>query len=200
MENWLNGGDNLGFLLSATNSWENPVSLNIGHKYHGKFQPVLVAYLVKERRRQGGFITFQHHERNEFPSSGRSTDGIRLTHAPAERLTRLSVSSNTEPHYTAACSKHIWYISFQELSWNDFIISPPGFMAFRCKGSCTAPGSSFTNHGLLANAFYGTRNHAKVPCCVADSYRPLPIMYYDKNQNVVIKMYDDMIVESCMCR
>lgn len=37
-------------------------------------------------------------------------------------------------------------------------------------------------------------------CCVPITYQSMPIMYYDKFDNVVIKTYDDIIVSECGCR
>lgn len=56
VQNWLHGEQNLGFLLSATDSWENTVPLNIGRKYHGKIQPMLILYI--KRKNQRGNLDF----------------------------------------------------------------------------------------------------------------------------------------------
>lgn len=38
------------------------------------------------------------------------------------------------------------------------------------------------------------------PCCVADKLQPVTLLFYDEYDNIVLKTYSDMIVESCACR
>ncbi|GJQ88858.1 putative bone morphogenetic protein [Trypoxylus dichotomus] len=118
-----------------------------------------------------------------------------------ERYLSFSKNTNILPTNPTGCNKHVWYISFQELGWNNFILAPYGFMAFRCKGSCFTPIiSPFTNHALLKFMYQGTYSYLRKPCCVPDTMKPLTIMYIDNNQNVAIKVYEDMIVDGCGCR
>lgn len=118
-----------------------------------------------------------------------------------ERYLSLSKNTNTFPTHPTGCSKYVWYVSFQEMGWNNFILAPSGFMSFRCKGSCFTPIiSPFTNHALLKFMYQETYTYLRKPCCVPDTMKPLTIMYIDNKQNVVIKMYEDMIVDGCGCR
>ncbi|KAI4459402.1 tgf-beta family [Holotrichia oblita] len=184
VQNWLNGEENLGFLLSATDSWENTVALNIGRKYHGKIQPMLILYINKQNQRVTSTANLPRPNRKHM-----------------ERYLSFSKNTNTLPTHPTGCSKYVWYVSFQEMGWNNFILAPSGFMSFRCKGSCFTPIiSPFTNHALLKFMYQETYTYLRKPCCVPDTMKPLTIMYIDNKQNVVIKMYEDMIVDGCGCR
>lgn len=94
------------------------------------------------------------------------------------------------------CQKITWKINFEQLGWNSFIIEPLEFEAYDCHGRCVnymEPNT--TSHLKLLNIFQ-KRNG----CCIPTKYMTMPIMYYDKFDNVVIKNYDDIIVSHCGCR
>lgn len=96
------------------------------------------------------------------------------------------------------CSRHIWYVNFQDLGWDNFIIAPKGYMAYRCKGSCKATDN--THHGEIKKIYQGLGELLESPRCVPTSYKYLPLMYFDNYENIVVKQYDEMIVEKCGCR
>ncbi|XP_017776360.1 PREDICTED: bone morphogenetic protein 2-like [Nicrophorus vespilloides] len=178
IENWRNGEENHGFLLSTTDSNENIDFVNFAHRERngGKYQPTLIVYLDSAKR------------------SGRSCEGG----AKNVEQKSFKLSEMISKHYDP-CGRHIWYISFHEIGWNNFIIAPGGYMAYRCKGGCGSLATPYSNHGKLARLF--DKNSAtNVPCCVPNGYRSLLIMFYDRESNVVIKEYDDMIVNGCACR
>ena len=37
------------------------------------------------------------------------------------------------------------------------------------------------------------------PHCVPSSLQPLPLLSYDQSGNVLMKLYDDMVVKDCSC-
>lgn len=52
---------------------------------------------------------------------------------------------------TTSCCRDSLYISFAEIGWNDWILQPPGYHAYFCRGSC-ASAASIT----LSDAYYNT--------------------------------------------
>ncbi|XP_022912819.1 bone morphogenetic protein 2-like [Onthophagus taurus] len=187
IQNWLKSEPNLGFLLTCTDSSDVPLQLNIARKSNQKFQPILVIYVKKKFSRNHAKISHLNKRLNRNRIFQNSLD--------FKTINRL-------PLTTSGCNKQIWYISFQEMGWNNFILAPDGFMAFQCRGSCISTISSSpttTNHGLLKHLFHSFV-YVKKPCCVPDTYKSLVIMFLDRFQNVIIKNYDDMIVDSCACR
>lgn len=82
------------------------------------------------------------------------------------------------------------------MGWNNFIIHPKELVAHDCSGKCQDfMETSITNHLKLLNVF-----QKRSGCCVPIRYGSIPIMYYDKYDNVVIKNYNDIIVTDCGCR
>lgn len=37
------------------------------------------------------------------------------------------------------------------------------------------------------------------PCCVPDRLQSISLLYFDDEENVVLKQYDDMVALSCGC-
>lgn len=98
------------------------------------------------------------------------------------------------------CCRFSLWISFADLGWGDWILAPEGYLAHFCDGTCP-------HRYKLANRFSGIKAHvnarnpaaAPAPCCSATRMSPLPIAHYDQFGQAVISVFDDMIVEECMC-
>ena len=102
------------------------------------------------------------------------------------------------------CRRHALYVDFQDVGWNDWIVAPPGYDAYYCHGDCPFPLADHlnsTNHAIvqtLVNSVYPT----SVPraCCVPTELTPISMLYIDNFEKVVLKNYQDMVVEGCGCR
>lgn len=98
------------------------------------------------------------------------------------------------------CSRKLWEINFHKSGWH-FIIKPASLMAYKCSGSCSiAPNSFFNQYGHLLNFFRKQSHNESYSCCVPVTFSSATIMFYDYFDNVVIKVYDNMVVEKCGCR
>ncbi|KAL0267428.1 UNVERIFIED_CONTAM: hypothetical protein PYX00_009704 [Menopon gallinae] len=102
------------------------------------------------------------------------------------------------------CRRHELYVDFGDVGWNDWIVAPPGYNAFYCAGDCPFPLSDHlnsTNHAIvqtLVNSAFP--NTAPKACCVPTTLIPISMLYVDEDNKVVLKTYDDMMVEGCGCR
>lgn len=193
IENWLQGADNLGLLLAARDGSDNTLDLNIVHRDNngGIYQPTLILYYEKKNKPCEIEEVIHRKERvSSSPQQQRRT--VNQRHM---RLLQKGVTP---------CGRHIWYVSFHQLGWNNFILSPHGFMAYRCRGQCIpVPFSApYTNHAKLESNFGEDKQmkHRPQPCCVPQRYKPLVLMFHDRYQNVIIKRYEEMIVDECGCR
>lgn len=113
----------------------------------------------------------------------------------SETLTAEQDLKSKEIQSTASCQKKGWTVNFKSLHWDKFIITPDGFVAHDCSGKCMNSHSDLINHVKLLRIF-----NKRPSCCIPVEYLPLPIMFYDKWRNVVIKNYENMIVSKCGCR
>ncbi|ODM95901.1 Protein decapentaplegic [Orchesella cincta] len=101
------------------------------------------------------------------------------------------------------CSKKPMFVDFTDVGWNDWIVAPPGYQAFFCSGECPFPMAEHlnaTNHAVI-QALINSMNPALVPppCCVPNKYSSLSLLYTDSSDRIVLKNYNEMVVDSCGC-
>ncbi|XP_056153565.1 bone morphogenetic protein 2-B-like [Lampris incognitus] len=103
-----------------------------------------------------------------------------------------------------SCQRVPLFVDFEEIGWAGWIISPRGYNAYHCKGSCPFPlGESLraTNHATVLSIMHALKiaRDAGTPCCVPDHLQSISLLYFDDEENVVLKQYDDMVAVSCGC-
>ncbi|KFP19268.1 Derriere protein, partial [Egretta garzetta] len=112
-------------------------------------------------------------------------------------------------HYTPVtpsnlCKPRRLYISFSDVGWENWIIAPQGYMANYCLGECPFPLTAelnSTNHAILQTMVHSLDpDGTPQPCCVPVRLSPISILYYDNNDNVVLRHYEDMVVDEGGCR
>ncbi|KAL8564066.1 hypothetical protein ACOMHN_034543 [Nucella lapillus] len=104
-----------------------------------------------------------------------------------------------------ACSRRQLVVDFADIGWGDWIISPKSFQAYYCTGSCSFPPAKklqSSNHATIQSIVHtiGLYSEVPPPCCVPDALTSLTLLYFDEHQNVVLKNYPGMSVQSCACR
>ncbi|KFO91511.1 Derriere protein, partial [Buceros rhinoceros silvestris] len=102
------------------------------------------------------------------------------------------------------CKPRRLYISFSDVGWENWIIAPQGYMANYCLGECPFPLTAelnSPNHAILQTMVHSLDPQGTPqPCCVPVRLSPISILYYDNNDNVVLRHYEDMVVDECGCR
>ncbi|GFX05342.1 bone morphogenetic protein 3 [Trichonephila clavipes] len=103
------------------------------------------------------------------------------------------------------CQKRKMVVSFAEIGWGDWIISPKTFDASYCSGVCPHPlkkSIQSSNHATIQGLIHSLGMKKNVPelCCVPNSLAPVSLLYYDQNKNIVLKSFPDMSVQNCSCR
>lgn len=103
-----------------------------------------------------------------------------------------------------SCAKHEMYVDFDEIGWSGWIISPKGYNAYHCKGACPFPlGQSQkpTNHATVQSIVHALKvgKDVSTPCCVPNKLYSISLLYFDDDENVILKQYDDMVAASCGC-
>ncbi|XP_075938037.1 protein DVR-1 [Anarhichas minor] len=102
------------------------------------------------------------------------------------------------------CKVRRLYIDFKDVGWQDWIIAPQGYMTNYCHGECPFPLSESlngTNHAILQTLVHSLDpDVTPQPCCVPVRLSPISMLYYDNNDNVVLRHYQDMVVDECGCR
>uniref|UniRef100_A0A8C8YC22 Growth differentiation factor 1 n=1 Tax=Prolemur simus TaxID=1328070 RepID=A0A8C8YC22_PROSS len=106
------------------------------------------------------------------------------------------------------CRARRLYVSFREVGWHRWVIAPRGFLANYCQGQCalsaalSGPGGPpALNHAVLRALMHATTPAAGgLPCCVPARLSPISLLFFDNSDNVVLRHYEDMVVDECGCR
>jgi len=100
---------------------------------------------------------------------------------------------------TRCCRYPLW-VSFQEIGWDRWILAPDGYRAYFCDGSCPPRHRVATHYAGIRALVNGIRpDAAPPPCCAATRMAPLTIAHYNRDGRAVVSVFDDMIVDECMC-
>nr|AHB37078.1 dpp protein [Crassostrea gigas] len=106
--------------------------------------------------------------------------------------------------YNNQCRRKELNVDFKAVGWNDWIFAPPGYNAYYCDGSCHWPYDdhmNVTNHAIVQDLVNSIDPRAAPkPCCVPTELSSLSLLYTDEHGAVVLKVYQDMVVEGCGCR
>ena len=102
------------------------------------------------------------------------------------------------------CRRHPLYVDFSDVGWNDWIVAPDGYNAYYCQGNCNFPLAhhlNSTNHAIV-QTLVNSVDPSAVPkaCCVPTELSAISMLYLDEWDKVVLKNYQDMVVEACGCR
>ncbi|NXR56091.1 DERR protein, partial [Hippolais icterina] len=120
----------------------------------------------------------------------------------ARRTRRSSPKPSVTP--SPLCKPRRLYISFSDVGWENWIIAPQGYLANYCGGDCPFPLAAelnSTNHAVLQTMVHSLDPQGTPqPCCVPVRLSPISILYYDNSDNVVLRHYEDMVVDECGCR
>ncbi|XP_077108850.1 protein DVR-1-like [Ranitomeya variabilis] len=102
------------------------------------------------------------------------------------------------------CKKRRFYVEFRHVGWQNWVIAPRGYLANDCYGECPYPLAEIlngSNHAILqALAHSLDPEDIPLPCCVPTKMSPISMLFYDNNDNVVLKHYENMSVDECGCR
>nr|XP_056707407.1 bone morphogenetic protein 4 [Euleptes europaea] len=130
--------------------------------------------------------------------------------APLTRRPRRSSSSSPPKHAHPRprkskkhCRRHALYVDFSDVGWNDWIVAPPGYQAYYCQGDCPFPLADHlnsTNHAIVQTLVNSVNASIPKACCVPTELSAISMLYLDEYDKVVLKNYQEMVVEGCGCR
>lgn len=108
----------------------------------------------------------------------------------------------TSGHESRKCCRYNLWVSFKDIGWDSWIVSPEGFDAFYCKGKCSGRFKPANTHTLVQTALRKKANMTlPKPCCVPKKLTPLSLYHYDDSDppELVLTTHKGMIVKSCAC-
>ncbi|XP_057713772.1 anti-dorsalizing morphogenic protein isoform X2 [Corythoichthys intestinalis] len=198
-------GSNLGLQVVVRTLGGSQMELKLirfasGRSHHQSKQPMLVLFTDDGRRRS---TTLEGID----PDNSQVTSILPQTAlaAPASSRSARSVDQVTEEEGALKpCQRLPLYVDFEEIGWSGWIVSPRGYNAYHCKGSCPFPlGQNMrpTNHATVQSIINALKliKSIETPCCVPDKLYSINLLYFDDDENVVLKQYNDMVAGSCGC-
>jgi bone morphogenetic protein 2/4 len=168
---------------------------------------------VEERHKRPLLVTFTDDNRGSRTKRGASdkTKKVRKNRKNRKnKKRRRNRKKNNRKNktkrkkYNDQCRRKELNVDFKAVGWNDWIFAPPGYNAYYCDGSCHWPYDdhmNVTNHAIVQDLVNSIDPRAAPkPCCVPTELSSLSLLYTDEHGTVVLKVYQDMVVEGCGCR
>uniref|UniRef100_A0A3P9NLE8 Bone morphogenetic protein 8a n=1 Tax=Poecilia reticulata TaxID=8081 RepID=A0A3P9NLE8_POERE len=101
------------------------------------------------------------------------------------------------------CKKHELYVSFSDLGWKDWVLAPAGYSAYYCDGECIHPMGACmnaTNHAIIQQVVHLMKpDEVPSACCAPTKLSSISVLFYDDNNNVILKKHRNMVVKTCGC-
>uniref|UniRef100_A0A5F9D9D0 Growth differentiation factor 3 n=1 Tax=Oryctolagus cuniculus TaxID=9986 RepID=A0A5F9D9D0_RABIT len=182
-------------LLDMAQDWNNNPQKNLG---------LFLEILVREDRGSG--VHFQLEDTCARLRRSLHASLLVVTLNPAQchlsSRKRRAASPAASPACRSLCHRHQLFINFRDLGWHKWIIAPRGFMANYCHGEC--PFSLTTSLNSSSYAFMQALMRAVDPqvpqaVCIPTKLSPISMLYQDNNDNVILRHYEDMVVDECGC-
>ncbi|KAK5850493.1 hypothetical protein PBY51_001371 [Eleginops maclovinus] len=102
------------------------------------------------------------------------------------------------------CHRTSLRVNFRDIGWDSWIVAPPEYDAFECRGLCYHPLTEEmtpSKHALI-QMLMNIRNPKKtnMACCVPIKLDPITVMYQENGRLTIRYLYEEMKVAECGCR
>ncbi|XP_015248315.1 PREDICTED: growth/differentiation factor 2-like [Cyprinodon variegatus] len=102
------------------------------------------------------------------------------------------------------CHRRSLKVSFKDIGWDSWIVAPPEYDAFECRGMCSYPltdESTPSKHALIQTLLnLRDPGRANMACCVPIKLDPITVMYQENGRITIRYLYEEMKVAECGCR
>uniref|UniRef100_T1J1K9 TGF-beta family profile domain-containing protein n=1 Tax=Strigamia maritima TaxID=126957 RepID=T1J1K9_STRMM len=118
------------------------------------------------------------------------------------RVSRQATSGDNK------CQLRDWYVNFEHLGWNSWVMAPTGFHANLCSGECPSilmpEEYHASNHAMLRGLYRANQpemeaQNVNPACCVPTSLRAISFIYVDEG-GVTMRKLNNIIAEECGCQ
>ncbi|XP_076305734.1 bone morphogenetic protein 2-like [Tachypleus tridentatus] len=132
-----------------------------------------------------------------------------VTYSEDEKATRVArVRRGNRKHrrkgHKINCHRKPMYVDFADVGWDSWILAPVGYDAYYCEGGCPYPLADHlntTNHAIIQNLVNSVNKEMVPPaCCVPTELSSISLLYKNEYDQVVLKNYQEMVVQGCGCR
>lgn len=102
------------------------------------------------------------------------------------------------------CRRTSLKVNFKDIGWDKWIVAPPEYDAYECKGVCNFPLTDDvtpSKHAIIQTLMnLSNPKKANKACCVPTKLDPLTVMYQENGIITVRHLYEEMKVAKCGCR
>uniref|UniRef100_A0A3Q0T4P2 Growth differentiation factor 2 n=1 Tax=Amphilophus citrinellus TaxID=61819 RepID=A0A3Q0T4P2_AMPCI len=102
------------------------------------------------------------------------------------------------------CRRTSLKVNFKDIGWDSWIVAPPEYDAFECRGQCYHPLTdelSPSKHALIQTLMnIRDPKKANMACCVPIKLDPITVMYRENGRITIRYLYEEMKVAECGCR
>ncbi|XP_038062105.1 bone morphogenetic protein 10-like [Patiria miniata] len=164
-----------------------------------EFEPLLVVYSDNyEKLQHMGYLKRQEMLARDRIHSDKAGLAITSNSATIVRSKRDAM------RHHRLCKRRPMQVIFKDIGWDDWVIAPTHYQAFKCSGKCVFPLTdhwSPTVHSIIQTLAHeydpvGVDN----PCCVPTQLGPISMLYLDENNVLTYKYrYEGMVVKKCGC-
>uniref|UniRef100_A0A9R1SPU3 Growth differentiation factor 2 n=2 Tax=Cyprinus carpio TaxID=7962 RepID=A0A9R1SPU3_CYPCA len=102
------------------------------------------------------------------------------------------------------CRRTSLKVNFKDIGWDKWIVAPPEYDAYECKGVCYFPLTDDvtpSKHAIIQTLVnLSNPKKANMACCVPTKLDPIAVMYQEKSVITVRHLYEEMKVAKCGCR
>ncbi|KAK3514473.1 hypothetical protein QTP70_018687, partial [Hemibagrus guttatus] len=173
---------------------------------------VMIVVFLKSSSSQGqqsSSTLMQTVQRSKYvvldrPGNARRRKRNRMDSGHVRELASENVTGSvTESVQRPLCRRVDMWVDFDQIGWNEWIVHPKRYNAYRCEGECPVPlDESFkpTNHAYM-QSLLKLHHPERVTCasCAPTRLSSLSMLYYE-GDDVVLRHHEDMIVEECGCQ
>ncbi|KAG8008988.1 Growth/differentiation factor 2 [Nibea albiflora] len=142
-----------------------------------------------------------HEEQTLLHSGADWNRGDQLPNEIPEALHPRRKKRKAEREY---CRRTSLKVNFKDIGWDSWIVAPPEYDAFECRGLCYHPltdESTPSKHALIQTLMnIRDPKRANMACCVPIKLDPITVMYRENGRLTIRYLYEEMKVAECGCR
>ncbi|XP_077062400.1 southpaw [Siphateles boraxobius] len=198
-------GSGEGLIEPIIKSWRRKIQ-------HPTAERVMIVVFYKNKcshsgQRASSLMNTVAHSKHVILS--RAPDAAQARRHKRNRVEKMRIQTDdrnatgSEQHPGELCRRVDMWVDFDQIGWDEWIVHPKRYNAYRCEGQCPSPlDESFnpTNHAYmqsLLKLFHPER--VSCPSCVPTRLSSLSMLYYE-GDGVVMRHHEDMIVDECGCQ
>ncbi|XP_070783619.1 growth/differentiation factor 2 [Enoplosus armatus] len=141
------------------------------------------------------------HEEETILHSGADWNGDQLPNEIPEAQHPRRKKRKAEREH---CRRTSLKVNFKDIGWDSWIVAPPEYDAFECRGLCYHPLTDEltpSKHALIQTLInIRDPKKANMACCVPIKLDPITVMYQENGRLTIRYLYEEMKVAECGCR